>query len=95
MQQIACMGHLHQAVNLFEQVFVPDDCKDEKYWNRRKKNNIAAKRSRDARRVKENQIAMRASYLERENDAMKVELEALQEENERLKKRLAKYEGSK
>ena len=46
--------------------FVPDDLKDEKYWARRRKNNMAAKRSRDARRVKENQIALRAGFLEKE-----------------------------
>jgi len=40
--------------------------KDEKYWARRRKNNMAAKRSRDARRVKENQIALRAGFLEKE-----------------------------
>lgn len=46
--------------------FVPDELKDDKYWARRRNNNIAAKRSRDARRQKENQIAMRARYLEKE-----------------------------
>ncbi|KAJ8938846.1 hypothetical protein NQ318_000813 [Aromia moschata] len=46
--------------------FVPDDLKDDKYWARRRKNNLAAKRSRDARRIKENQIALRAGYLEKE-----------------------------
>lgn len=46
--------------------FVPDDLKDDKYWARRRKNNLAAKRSRDARRMKENQIALRAGYLEKE-----------------------------
>ena len=40
--------------------------KDDKYWARRNKNNMAAKRSRDARRSKENQIAMRAAFLEKE-----------------------------
>ncbi|VEL27807.1 unnamed protein product [Protopolystoma xenopodis] len=33
--------------------------KDEKYWNRRLKNNAAAKRSRDARRAKESQVEIR------------------------------------
>lgn len=75
-----------------KKVFVADENKDDRYWARRKKNNVAAKRSRDARRVKENQIAMRAAFLESENDAMKVELETLQAENEELKIRLAKYE---
>lgn len=66
--------------------------KDEKYWQRRKKNNIAAKRSRDARRVKENQIAMRASFLEQENDEMRLQLEEAQRENRELIRRLSKYE---
>ena len=48
------------------QQFVPDDLKDDKYWARRRKNNMAAKRSRDARRMKENQIALRAGFLEKE-----------------------------
>lgn len=33
--------------------------KDDAYWERRRKNNEAAKRSRDARRVKEDEIAIR------------------------------------
>ena len=44
----------------------PEEAKDEKYWARRTKNNMAAKRSRDIRRIKENQIAVRASFLEKE-----------------------------
>ncbi|XP_069129854.1 thyrotroph embryonic factor-like isoform X2 [Argopecten irradians] len=74
-------------------IFVPDDCKDDKYWNRRKKNNVAAKRSRDARRIKENQIAMRASFLEKENDTLKKELEKMKKENSKLKISLSKYES--
>ncbi|CAH4039022.1 unnamed protein product [Pieris brassicae] len=53
--------------------FVPDDLKDDKYWARRRKNNMAAKRSRDARRMKENQIALRAGYLEKENMGLRQE----------------------
>ena len=66
--------------------------KDEKYWQRRKKNNVAAKRSRDARRIKENQIAMRAAYLEKENEKLREELDKVKEDNARLLARLAKYE---
>jgi hypothetical protein len=44
----------------------PEEQKDDKYWARRKKNNMAAKRSRDIRRIKENQIAVRAAFLESE-----------------------------
>jgi hepatic leukemia factor len=46
--------------------FVPDEKKDDKYWARRRKNNMAAKRSRDARRAKENQIVVKAGHLEKQ-----------------------------
>ncbi|XP_067127592.1 thyrotroph embryonic factor isoform X3 [Centruroides vittatus] len=72
--------------------FVPDNLKDEKYWMRRHKNNIAAKRSREARRVKENQIVLRASYLEKENHVLRDELEKLRGENKMLRQCLKKYE---
>ena len=35
---------------------VPEEKKDGRYWSRRIKNNVAARRSREARRLKENQI---------------------------------------
>merc|ERR1719510_2573995 len=37
------------------------------FQDRRKKNNEAAKRSRDTRRAKEDEIAIRAAFLEQEN----------------------------
>ena len=67
--------------------------KDDKYWTRRRKNNIAAKRSRDARRMKENQIAIRASYLERENDSLRKQLDESKRETKTLKIKIAKYES--
>ncbi|XP_051988950.1 thyrotroph embryonic factor-like isoform X2 [Xyrauchen texanus] len=74
-------------------VFVPEDAKDDKYWSRRKKNNVAAKRSRDARRLKENQIAVRASFLERENAAMRQEVAELRKDCGRCKKIMSLYEA--
>ncbi|XP_022832415.1 hepatic leukemia factor isoform X2 [Spodoptera litura] len=71
--------------------FVPDDLKDDKYWARRRKNNMAAKRSRDARRMKENQIAMRAGYLEKENMGLRQEVELLKKENHILREKLSKF----
>lgn len=56
------------------------DGKDAAYWERRRKNNEAAKRSRDARRHKENEIAVRASFLEQENIQLKMELVQLRTE---------------
>jgi len=72
--------------------FVPPDDKDVKYWNRRRKNNVAAKRSREARRIKENQIALRASYLEQENVSLKTEIQDLRNELERAIHLLRGYE---
>lgn len=73
--------------------FVPSDLKDEKYWSRRRKNNLAAKRSRDTRRMKENQIAIRANFLERENDTLKKQLEDSKRETRLLKIKLSRYES--
>ncbi|CAG0919760.1 unnamed protein product [Notodromas monacha] len=73
----------------------PEEAKDDKYWARRKKNNMAAKRSRDIRRIKENQIAIHASFLETQvNSKMKAELEELRAENETLRRKLEAYEMS-
>lgn len=58
--------------------------KDNAYYERRKKNNAAAKKSRDRRRIKEDEIAIRAAYLERENIELKIELAA-------TKRQLSKY----
>ncbi|XP_059196085.1 D site albumin promoter binding protein b isoform X1 [Centropristis striata] len=77
-------------------ILVPEDLKvskDEKYWTRRYKNNEAAKRSRDARRLKENQISVRAAYLERENAALRQEVAEIRKELGRCRNILSKYEN--
>ncbi|CAI5663939.1 D site albumin promoter binding protein b [Oreochromis niloticus] len=74
-------------------ILVPDNMKDEKYWTRRHKNNEAAKRSRDARRLKENQISVRAAYLERENAALRQEVAEMRKELGRCRNILSKYEN--
>ncbi|XP_026207254.1 thyrotroph embryonic factor-like isoform X2 [Anabas testudineus] len=76
-----------------KKVFVPEEQKDEKYWQRRKKNNVAAKRSRDARRLKENQITVRAAFLERENAALRTEVAELRKECGRFKNVVGRYEA--
>lgn len=75
-----------------KKVFVSEERKDDKYWERRSKNNVAAKRSRDARRVKENQIVLRASYLQKENSALKDEVLNLKKDNMSLKSVVSKLE---
>ncbi|XP_051522860.1 thyrotroph embryonic factor-like [Myxocyprinus asiaticus] len=76
-----------------KKIFVPDEQKDEKYWQRRNKNNIAAKRSREARRLKENQITVRAAFLERENTALRLEVAELRKDFGRSKNVVARYEA--
>lgn len=79
--------------------FVATDQKDDRYWEKREKNNVAARRSREARRLKENQIALRTAFLEKENATLKAELEqakvenlALVAEKEKLLNKLKHYE---
>ncbi|NP_001088064.1 thyrotrophic embryonic factor S homeolog [Xenopus laevis] len=75
-----------------KKIYVPEDLKDEKYWNRRKKNNVAAKRSREARRLKENQITVRAAFLEKENTALRSEVADLRKELGKSRNIISKYE---
>jgi len=58
--------------------------KDSAYWERRRKNNEAAKRSRDARRAREQEIAIKAQFLEQENLQLKLEIAHLRAENAQL-----------
>ena len=77
-----------------EALDVPMDPKQERYRTRRRKNNLAAKRSRDARRAKEDQIARRAAYLEEENMLLRDELRKMSALLENMKQRLLYYEHS-
>lgn len=62
-----------------------EEIKDDAYWERRRKNNEAAKRSRDARRAKEDEIAIRAAFLEQENLKLRFELANLKNETAKLR----------
>merc|ERR1712080_514048 len=64
--------------------YVSSDRKDDKYWEKRVKNNVAARRSREARRLKENQISLRTAYLEQQNASLKISLAIINEKNEKL-----------
>ena len=81
-------------------MYVDFEKKDDKYWEKRGKNNIAARRSREARRLKENQIALRTAYLEKQNAGLKAALsdvnfknEKLERETRLLKEKLQKFES--
>lgn len=72
---------------------VPDSNKDEKYWRRRQKNNLAAKRSREARKQKESQTTERAAFLEEQHDLLQKTVDDVRKQNEELRLRLSKYEN--
>ncbi len=67
---------------------IPDDLKDNKYFERRKRNNTAAKKSRDARKAREDEIAIRASFLEKENAILRAQVATLREEANSLRQLL-------
>merc|ERR1712073_242823 len=67
-----------------QRAFAPDELRPQPIIRKRKKSNVAARRSREARRLKENQIALRTAYLEKENNGLKAELEATKAENMEL-----------
>jgi len=82
-----------------KKTLVPENEKDGKYWEKRLKNNVATKRAREAKRLKENQIALRAAFLEKENRRLKDEMENMKFENSKvamerdiLKQKLVIYE---
>ena len=58
----------------------------ESYWERRKKNNASAKKSRDARKTRELQTQIKAAFLERENLRIHAQLLIVQQENACLKR---------
>eukprot|EP00062_Callorhinchus_milii_P021034 gi/632977328/ref/XP_007905285.1/ PREDICTED: nuclear factor interleukin-3-regulated protein-like [Callorhinchus milii] len=57
--------------------FIPDSRKDDSYWDKRKKNNEAAKRSREKRRVNDMVLENRVLSLLEENARLRAELLAL------------------
>ena len=50
---------------------VPHDKKTREYWERRQRNNVAARRSREERRNKELETYQKMKFLEKENELLK------------------------
>ena len=59
--------------------FIPDQAKDGTYWDKRRKNNEAAKRSREKRRLNDIVLEARVLDLTQENDGLREKLNALAE----------------
>jgi vrille protein len=75
-------GHLKRK-ELFSQrkqrEFIPDNKKDESYWDRRRRNNEAAKRSREKRRYNDMILETRVVELSKENHVLKAQLAAIKD----------------
>jgi hypothetical protein len=54
--------------------FIPNEMKDDHYWERRRKNNLAAKRSREKRRLNDIVLETKVLELTNENEALKAKL---------------------
>lgn len=59
--------------------FIPDNKKDDSYWDRRRRNNEAAKRSREKRRFNDMVLEQRVVELTKENYVLKAQLEAIKD----------------
>ncbi|XP_043193397.1 NFIL3 like protein-like [Amphibalanus amphitrite] len=59
--------------------FIPDNKKDESYWDRRRRNNEAAKRSREKRRLTDMVLESRVFELTKENHLMRAQLAAIRD----------------
>ena len=69
--------------------FIPDKEKDTAYWQRRTKNNLAAKRSRDMRRKKEMEVNEKFQELKEENARLKAEIQRLQANAMQLERKVS------
>ncbi|KAL3310506.1 hypothetical protein Ciccas_010928 [Cichlidogyrus casuarinus] len=92
-KQKAPSAHLRGSNRKMRRRPVPDELKDDRYWNRRLKNNASAKRSRDARRQKETEIEVKAKILEQRNQELRLEVSRLSAENSELRYKLSKFEN--
>ncbi|KAI8509641.1 proximal promoter DNA-binding transcription repressor, RNA polymerase II-specific [Branchiostoma belcheri] len=59
--------------------FIPDEKKDNAYWDKRRKNNEAAKRSREKRRLNDMVLETRVLQLTQENARLRAEMYALKQ----------------
>lgn len=66
----------------------PSTGRDEKYWERRKRNNLAAKRSREAKRAREIAVAKKTSTLEKENNTLRRQVQRLKAAISKAEKKL-------
>lgn len=62
-----------------------DARREDAYWEKRRKNNTSAKKSRDIKRYRQKLMEAKVAKLEAENEKLKKELDALKQENTEIK----------
>ena len=72
---------------------VPVTNKDSAYWEKRRRNNESAKRSRDMRRSKEEHVSYSVVYLQQENLQLRTQVALLRDEAEKLRAMLYNANG--
>lgn len=82
--QSGLMSHMDQQNSLSNQQrkqreFIPDNKKDESYWDRRRRNNEAAKRSREKRRLNDMVLEGRVVELTKEVHILRAQLSAVRD----------------
>ena len=70
--------------------FVPEYMKDNEYWEKRKRNNMAAKKSREDRRKKELEVVSKMAALKKENSELRARVKELEKKNMALERKLEK-----
>ena len=65
--------------------FVPDEKKSNEYWEKRRKNNVAARKSREDRRKKEIETLKNVDNLKNDNIKLKIYAQKVMTENQNLK----------
>ena len=78
-----------------QRTFVSSENKDEKYWVKREKNNIASRRSYASRRLKEDKIRRRAAFLEKEYVCFKEPLKNCHEKRDKTDAEATSSNGTK
>ncbi|KAF7668356.1 hypothetical protein LDENG_00016190 [Lucifuga dentata] len=74
----ACSRHHLGPVTRRKRELIAADKKDAKYWDKRRKNNEAAKRSREKRRLNDLMLESQLMALSEENNQMRAQLSSLQ-----------------
>ena len=67
---------------------VSEEFKSEEYWERRRRNNLAAKRSREGKRARDIQVVQKTIVLEKENAELKNLLQKLKADIKRAEQKL-------